>query len=80
MVSEPDRSGRNRGGGIVIDKKFEPYDITWWLVLVALLVSVSVIKAYASEDDDCRQAHHQCGHDDGDIRRIDGAVGALAAE
>lgn len=52
----------------MIDKKFEPYDITWWLVVVALLISVSFIKVYAGEDKDCRQGHKQCGHNDnGDV-------------
>ncbi len=48
----------------MIDKKFEPVNLTWWLVLAALLIVVFTIKAYASEDDDCRQAHEQCGHND----------------
>ena len=59
----------------MIDKKFEPYDITWWLVLVALLISISVLKVYADEDDDCRQPHHQCGHDDGGTVAVDVDVG-----
>lgn len=45
------------------DRENYPYPLIS-LILALLLVLVAINLAMASEDDDCRDAHSQCGHDD----------------
>lgn len=46
------------------DRENYPYPLIS-LILALLLVLMAIDLAMASEDDDCRQAHQQCGHVDG---------------
>jgi len=45
------------------DKKFEPVDLTLWIILAGFLLFVVAVETYANDDDDCRQGDHQCGYD-----------------
>jgi len=59
------------------------WDSEWKLlilgfIIVILMLLLSPILLWGSEDDDCRQGHFQCGHDFGDTGDVDANANANA--